>query len=117
MRYRMLDANGDYSFGRGQANYYRDQPEAVGQAVMTRLKLRLKEWFLDKTEGMDWDNKVLGKFTASTRDVTIIAKTIQTQGVDRITSYSSNLNRDTRGFSVQIGLDTIYGPTKIEGPL
>ncbi len=117
MRYRKLDPNGDYSFGRGQSDFYRDQPEAVGQAVETRLGLWINEWFLDRNEGMDWNTKVLGKFTASTRDVTIIARTIGTQGVNKILSYASNLNRDARGFTAQIELDTIYGKTTIKGPI
>lgn len=33
MRYRKLDENGDYSFGGQQADYYRDTPLAVAQAV------------------------------------------------------------------------------------
>ena len=51
MRYRKLDAAGDFVFGHGAADYHRDSPEAVAQAVLTRLKLHRGEWFLDRSEG------------------------------------------------------------------
>ena len=37
MKYRKLTENGDYAFGRGGADMHADTPEAVGQAVLTRL--------------------------------------------------------------------------------
>ncbi|WP_302540571.1 hypothetical protein [Bilophila wadsworthia] len=39
MKYRKLTENGDYAFGRGGADMHADTPEAVGQAVLTRLRL------------------------------------------------------------------------------
>src|SRR5260363_151880 len=51
MRYRRLDAAGDYAFGRGLSDFEQDTPEAVAQAVKTRLALRFGEWFLDTSDG------------------------------------------------------------------
>ena len=42
MRYRPLDANGDYTVG---IPFLVNSPACVGQAVLTRLKLFLGEWF------------------------------------------------------------------------
>lgn len=39
MRYRREDENGDYTFGRGDSGFFVDCPEAVAQAVKTRLQL------------------------------------------------------------------------------
>ena len=47
MKYRKLTENGDYAFGRGGADMHADTPEAVGQAVLTRLRLFAGEWFVD----------------------------------------------------------------------
>lgn len=115
MRYRKLDQNGDYQFGNGAADFWKDQPEAVAQSVQTRLFLFRGEWFLDSTEGMTWKTEVLGVRTANTRDPAIRRRVLGTTGVKAITAYSSSLNRDTRAFSVNLTIDTIYGPTALSG--
>lgn len=117
MLYRKLDDDGDYSFGHGSANFWKDVPEAPAQAVMTRLHLNVGEWFLDTREGMAWKTRVLDKRTADTRDPTIRARVLGTEGVTRITAYSSDLDRDTRAFTVSATIDTEYGSTTIEEPL
>jgi hypothetical protein len=127
MRYRKLRqppatnvfnlAGGDYSFGHGPADFYVDQPEAVAQLVLTRLGLWLGEWFLDTSDGTDWNAKVLGRRTEGTRDAVIQARTLQTPGVKEITSYSSSLDRNTREFSVNALINTIFGQVTISGPL
>lgn len=117
MRYRKLTASGDYSFGRGQADFYRDVPEAPAQAVKTRLHLETGEFFLDQREGTPWSTDVLGNRTAATRDIVILTRALATVGVKSILSYSSQVDRDTRKFSVQMALDTIYGPATLVEPL
>lgn len=63
MKYRKLTENGDYAFGRGGADMHADTPEAVGQAVLTRLRLFAGEWFVDLKEGTPYVPGVLGKHT------------------------------------------------------
>ena len=109
MRYRKLDINGDYTFGQGQANFYRDDPVGVAQAVTTRLKLWLSEWFLDINEGMPWVQGVLGKRDKAAADSTIREYILNTQGVLSILSYNSVLNSDDRKLSLSVTIDTIYG--------
>jgi hypothetical protein len=65
MRYRTLDANGDYTFGQNGANFLVNSPAAVGQAVLTRVKLMQGEWFLDQTAGTPYDTEILGAGTES----------------------------------------------------
>ena len=113
MRYRKLDENGDYTFGNGLRDFWHDVPEAPAQAVRTRLSLWEGEWFLDVREGMPWNTRVLGVRTAGTRDATIRRHILGTEGVTEITSYSSALVRDTRAFSVNVSIDTLYGPFQI----
>lgn len=115
MKYRKLDADGDYSFGRGLSDFYVDVPEAPAQAALTRLFLFQGEWFLDSREGMTWKTRVLGNRTADTRDPAIRARVLGTEGVDRIDEYSSVLDRDTRRFGVDIKIRTIYGPAVVAG--
>jgi hypothetical protein len=113
MRYRALDVNNDYTFGGGQTKFLVDTPEAVAQAVRTRLLLVQGEWFLDKTEGVPYATQILGAGTQATRDVAIQNAILKTEGVKAITSYSSSVDPNTRKFSVSATLDTIYGSTQI----
>ncbi len=113
MRYRKLDADNDYVFGGQQADFYKDSPDAVGQAVLTRLRLARGEWFLDTTDGTPWD-QVLGKYTAGTYDAAIRQRILGTQGVRELAGYSSTLNSETRALSVAATINTIYGTTTVQ---
>lgn len=117
MRYRKLDAGGDYTFGHQQADFYRDQPEGVAQAVKTRLGLLTGEWFLDTSDGTPWRTDVLGKYTQSTYDVVIKDRILGTDGVQSLDSYSSALDRATRKLSVSASISTIYGTATVQATL
>lgn len=108
MRYRALDENGDMTFGQGGLNFLVNSPEAVGQAVLTRLLLRTGEWFLDVTEGTAYDTLILGFGTRRSRDVEIRNRILGTQGVTEIVTYSSSVDA-ARKFSVQGDVATVYG--------
>jgi hypothetical protein len=112
MRYRTLDANGDYSFGRGGANFLVNSPPAVAQAVLTRLLLLLGEWYLDTTEGTPWATQILGEHTQATYDAAIRNRVIGTEGVTDIVSYSSFLSQE-RSLSVNMTINTVYGQTAL----
>lgn len=115
MRYRKLDPNNDYSFGNGQLDFWINVPQAVGQAVETGLMLWLGEWFLDTTQGTPYIQGVLGKQTQAVADGTIQNQVLNnTQGVVDISSYASQLDTPTREMSVQLSVDTIYGPTEVD---
>lgn len=115
MRYRKEDADGDYVLG-GAAAFLVNSPEAVAQAVCTRLRLIQGEWFLDKTAGMPW-KQVLGKNTQATADSAIKQCILGTQGVVEISDYSSEFDADTRALAVTATINTIYGSTTIQETL
>jgi hypothetical protein len=128
MRYRKLTEDtvdrdgtfvpgGDYVFGRGPIDFWRDVPDAPAQHALTRLRLQLGEWFLDRREGTPWKTRVLGKYTEGSRDPVIRYRVLSTTGVTGISDYSSNLDRETRGFSVNLTLDTVYGRAIVRGPI
>lgn len=112
MRYRKLTTDGDYSFGSGNANYYVDNAEAVGQAVITRLKLLTGEWFLNDEEGTPYSTQILGNNTASTRDLAVKNRILETPGVKKLMSYASQVVE--RAFFVQATIETIYGASVVE---
>ena len=118
MRYRKLDANGDYTFGQGNTRgFWQDVPDAVGQAALTRLRLWTGDWFLNLPDGTPYRTQVLGKYTGNTADPAIQARILGTPGVKAILAYASQQDRDTRIFNIQCTLDTIYGVAKIVGPI
>lgn len=114
MRYRKLTSTGDYSFGAGQLDFYRDVPEAVGQAVQTRFLLWLGEFFLDITQGTQFIQGILGKHSKTVADVTIQQRVLGTQGMVNITEYQSEVDPDNRAMTASMTVNTIYGPTKVQ---
>lgn len=114
MRYRKLDANGDYTFGNGQADFFKNSPDGVAQAVKTRLMLWRGEWFLDNEEGTPYLQGVIGKHSEQTRDTVLRSQILNTEGVTGIASYESNVDPDTRKLNVLVTVDTIYGETTIQ---
>ena len=113
MRYRKLDANGDYTFGNQQADFHRDSSEAVAQAVRTRLLLDRGEWFIDTRDGMPWSNEVLGERTVATRDSAIKKRILGTTGVTQIDSYESVLDPQNRRLTVTASITTVYGSASL----
>lgn len=113
MRYRKLDADGDYQLGHGQADYHVDTPECVAQAVKTRLALLAGEWFLDLTEGTPYATHVWGKHTKDTYDPLLRKRILQTEGVSELVSYDSTFDPQTRTLTVTAEINTVYGTTTV----
>lgn len=114
MRYRKLTSDGDYTFGNGQENFYRDNSEAVAQAVQTRLLLWLGEWFLDTEEGTPYLQAILGKHDEETRNNVIRNRIIETEGVLQLINYASVVDPDNRSVAVSCEISTIYGTSIIQ---
>lgn len=111
MIYRKLDVNGDYTFGLKSGNFYRNNPDAVAQAVKTRLGLIQGEWFLDTTIGTPYNSQILGAGTVSRYDAAIQEVILETQGVQGISQYASSVDPITRGATINCTIDTVYGQT------
>lgn len=113
MRYRRLTDDWDFELGHGGADYLRDSPETVRQAVMTRLKLFVAEWFNDTAEGTPWKTQVLGKYTQVKYDAAIRRRILRTRGVTGIAEYSSSYDGETRKLTISALIDTVYGQTPL----
>jgi hypothetical protein len=112
MRYRALDANGDMTFGHGAADFLVNSPAAVGQAIVTRLKLMQGEWFLNKTVGMPYATQVFvegGRFTADRAAQAVI---LGTQGVTELVGYASDFTPARQWLAAAI-VNTQYGQTTV----
>lgn len=114
MRYRKLSSTGDYVFGNQQADFYKDTPEAVAQAVKTRFLLWLGEWFLNVNEGTPYMQGILGKHSKQEADLTYQDVILNTTGVTSFENYVSAIEPSSRKYSASFTLNTIYGPTQVE---
>lgn len=115
MRYRALSAAGDYTFGQGSANFLIAIPEAVAQAVQTRLLLERGEWFLDRDEGTPYKTDILGAHTQAKYDAAIRARIAATPGVAKIISYASTVA--ARKLVVTAKIDTAFGIANVNAAL
>ncbi len=116
MRVRKIDPVSGRQFGAGAGSFYVNQAEGVAQRVRTRLGLWAGDWFLNLPEGMDWNAKVLGKYTEATRDLAIRARILGTTGVTEIISYSMSLDRFSRKLTGSVTINTAYGQVTAQGP-
>lgn len=114
--YRKLDEYGDYVFGHGLADFYKDA-EAVAQAVKTRLLLLYGEWWEDTDGGTPLFQEMLRKSMSdkSVQAVDLIIKDriLEVEGVDTIVKFESNVNKRTRVYEANVELATIYGETSL----
>lgn len=117
MRYRKLDANGDMVFGGDQAAFWVNVPDAVGQAIGTRLRLNYGEWFLDITDGTNWATGVLGTQTQATRDMILKARILATQGVTQLLQFAPSFDGNARKYTVVAAVNTEYGVTQVQETL
>jgi len=101
------------NFGSQQADFYRDTPEAVAQAVLTRLRLWLGEWFVDLTSGTPYQQAILGTGKAQSVEPVLRARILETEGVTEIVDFSYSFDPDERKASVAAEINTIYGQATI----
>lgn len=117
MEYRRLDEIGDYTFGRGTQDYITGA-QAVAQAVKTRLKLLLGEWWEDTSDGLPLFENILGvrgtQNNISSADNLIRQRILETEGVSNIITIISNFQSSSRTYSVHAELETLYGNVTVE---
>jgi hypothetical protein len=103
------------AFGSQQADFLRDTPETVAQAVVTRLGLWMGEWFLDNAEGTPYAQAVLGKYTRQTIEPAIRQRILETDNVTAITALNLVIDPDARKATINATIDTAFGQTVIAG--
>lgn len=105
MRVRQLDAAHDWTFGKGQNNYLRDQ-RAVQQNLDTRLNSFLGNCFFDEGAGIDWFN-FLGSKDQLGLILAIKAVILNTEAVTALVQLSVDLSV-ARVFTVRYQVQTTF---------
>lgn len=111
MKYRKLDENGDYTIGRRDEMY--EGTEAVAQAVKTRLLFLFGEWWENRQDGTPLFEKVLGQRlrtdeTPDEIDLVFSERISSTQGVSEITRFESKIEAESRAYTAEITIKTVY---------
>ncbi|GAB6170541.1 hypothetical protein JCM15765_04000 [Paradesulfitobacterium aromaticivorans] len=92
MKYRALDSNGDYSFGKGIQDFLFDA-DAVAQAIKTNLLLFKAEWWENQSEGLPLFQNILGQSGTpehlNAADLLIKERILATEGVAEVTDFKS----------------------------
>ena len=107
MKTRALDSQGDWQFGRGLQSYVTEK-NALKQNISTRLKSWRNDCFFAMDDGVDWQNFLdIGK--KRFLDIDIKRVILQTEGVLRISSYTSTLDTAERRVTITATVATIFG--------
>ncbi len=109
MKYRRLDENGDYTFGKGLGDFI-DGSNAVAQAIQTKLKLYEDEWWEDLDDGLPMFQKILGHRTPKAEVANIIKKRIlEVPNILEINTVDFSYNGQSRSYSFSCNVITIFG--------
>jgi hypothetical protein len=114
MKYRRLSSSGDYLFGGNKQNFVSDL-DAVAQAIMTRLKLFLAEWWENTADGLPLWQQIVGTNgkNVSAIDILIRQRIVGTENVTGIASYTSAFDSTTRNYSFVAVVNTSYGQVTV----
>ena len=106
MKFRRLNSNGDWHFGRGLSNYA-DADEAIMMNCKTRLLSFKNDWMLDQNQNIDWF-AILGQ---KNNEQTILNEVervcLNSEGIVNVVSIDI-VKSDNRSASIEIVVDTIF---------
>jgi len=112
MKYRELDADGDYTFGR---NKFFHNIEAVAQAIVTRMKLLYGEWWEKTDDGLPLFERILGVFVNDQQkgaiDLIISERITGAPGVNNIAKFESDFFN--RKYSAHCSINTVFGSIEL----
>lgn len=101
----------------GQQNQFLEGVDAVGQAIATRLRLLLGEWWENTEDGLPLFQEILGLFRPENEvedvDLIISERINDTEGVTEILSFDSQYSQGTRTYSAKCSVQTVYGVVDI----
>lgn len=105
MKFRLLDENNDWVFGRGKQCFARDN-KAVGLDIKTRLLSWVNDCFFDMGAGIDWLNRLGSKGQRELLEADLRRVILQTQDVTGLLDFQTTLVG--RRFSASYSVETKY---------
>lgn len=110
---RALNANHDWTFGKGKQDYLRDQ-NAVMENIQTRLLSFFNDCFFDLRAGIDWFRLLGTKNTDKEIELSCRAIILGSYGVLRMNSISVALIRNQRSIRLEYSIDTVFSSNVIQ---
>lgn len=105
MKFRTLDENHDWTFGKGLNNYSK-RNNAIAVNIKTRILSWVGDCFFAQTEGIDWYNRLGDKNQRALLEQDLRKVILQSEGVSGILQFDTILNG--RDFSLVFKVETIY---------
>lgn len=103
---RALTPNGDWTFGKGLADYNQNE-QAVEENILTWLQSWVGNCFFALRDGVDWQNLLDVGQQANLTD-SIRLNILQRYGVVGINKLDVVFDRRTRHISITAAIQTIY---------
>lgn len=108
MKFRVLDSNWDWNFGKGQNDYTSDSL-AIAYDIKTKILSWYKDCFFSMEEGIDWKNILGSKISKSDADAAIKKIIVTEEGVVELTFFESSIEQ--RNYHCTARYKDIYGET------
>lgn len=109
---RALDADGDWTYGKGRNNY-KTGVFAVAQNIQTRLNSFLGDCFFDTVAGIDWFN-LLGAKDKILIQLAVSAVIMNTKNVASIISLALSFDPLTRNLLLTYKVQSYFGDIVVE---
>jgi hypothetical protein len=105
--------------GHGAADFLTDT-DAVAQAVLTRLRLLLGEWWEDLEDGLPLYQNILrlrnGQDQLTAAELLIRDRILRTDGVAEILALESAFDSADRQIAYKAAVKTVYGALDLDSP-
>lgn len=116
MKYRKLDANGDYSFGFGNNNFVTDAA-AVTQAINTKLNMFQGECWKSVAEGLPFFQSIAGQSGTQANiaaiDLIFKGRILEAPETTSVDTYASNYDTQKRKYTATASVVTEYGTVEV----
>lgn len=103
---RAVDANNDWTFGKGLSDYKTDEA-AIEQNVRTRILSWVNDCFFALLEGVDWKARLdVGQQADLSEEIKLVI--LQSFGVIGVTAINLVFNGNNRLETITYTIDTIF---------
>lgn len=108
MRFRALDSNWDWKFGKGIGSYSGDT-QAIAYDVKSKILSWVGDCFFDAQAGIDWKNILGSKDQKSQLDDAIKKIIVEEYGIIELSYFESEIS--DRTYHCTVRFKTIYNET------